>query len=82
MHMKRLSKKIHKMIDNYPVIVYKDTAKGYWVSCPVFQGCYSQGETIDEALVNIREAITVCKDDSFEKILTKGNAISLHFVQV
>jgi len=26
---------------------------GYVVSCPVLPGCYTQGDTIDEALENI-----------------------------
>ncbi len=79
---KRVAKKIHKTVDQYPVVVYKEAANGYWVSCPVFQGCYSQGETIDEALENIREAIVVCREDSPEKIVNnKGTNVSLHFVQ-
>ncbi|NLJ56628.1 MAG: type II toxin-antitoxin system HicB family antitoxin [Firmicutes bacterium] len=43
---------------NYPVIIEQD-GKGYVVSCPVFKGCYFQGETIDEALKNIKEAIRI-----------------------
>lgn len=32
---------------------------GYWVAeCPSLPGCVSQGRTKDEAIVNIREAIT------------------------
>ncbi|MDA2912395.1 MAG: type II toxin-antitoxin system HicB family antitoxin [Candidatus Acidoferrales bacterium] len=30
---------------------------GYVVSCPSLPGCHSQGETQEEALANIREAI-------------------------
>ena len=30
---------------------------GYVVSCPALPGCHSQGETCEEALGNIREAI-------------------------
>ncbi|MGH9777840.1 MAG: type II toxin-antitoxin system HicB family antitoxin [Candidatus Acidiferrales bacterium] len=30
---------------------------GYVASCPALPGCHSQGETRDEALANIREAI-------------------------
>src|SRR3990167_4436397 len=33
---------------------------GYVVSCPSMPGCYSEGETIDEALANIKEAIELC----------------------
>ena len=36
---------------------------GYVVSCPVLPGCYTQGDTIDEALENIKEAILLCLED-------------------
>ena len=36
---------------------------GYVVTCPALPGCYSQGDTIDEALANIREAILLCFED-------------------
>ncbi|RUR79161.1 type II toxin-antitoxin system HicB family antitoxin [Chlorogloeopsis fritschii PCC 9212] len=40
------------------VILYKDE-DGYWVvGCPSLKGCISQGRTKEEALSNIREAIS------------------------
>ena len=34
---------------------------GVWIAeCPSIPGCISQGETKDEALANIREAIELC----------------------
>jgi predicted RNase H-like HicB family nuclease len=33
---------------------------GYVVSCPSLPGCFSQGDTIEEALENIKEAIQAC----------------------
>lgn len=36
---------------------------GYVVTCPVLPGCYSQGETVEEALANIREAIELCLEE-------------------
>ncbi|MCK4459603.1 MAG: type II toxin-antitoxin system HicB family antitoxin [Methanosarcinales archaeon] len=30
---------------------------GYVVHCPALKGCWSQGDTIEEALGNIKEAI-------------------------
>ena len=34
---------------------------GVWiVECPAIPGCVSQGETKDEAIANIREAIGLC----------------------
>ncbi len=41
---------------HFPIIVEHD-ADGYFVSCPALQGCYSQGETYEEALRNINDAI-------------------------
>lgn len=39
------------------VILVPDPDGGYVVEVPSLPGCYSQGETIEEALANIREAI-------------------------
>jgi predicted RNase H-like HicB family nuclease len=36
---------------------------GYVASCPALPGCYTQGDTIDEALENIKEAILLCLED-------------------
>jgi len=36
---------------------------GYVVSCPALPGCYTQGDTIDEALENVKEAILLCLED-------------------
>ena len=30
---------------------------GYWVEVPALRGCYTQGETVEEALCNVKEAI-------------------------
>jgi len=41
----------------YTVIVHTAEEGGYWVEVPAMPGCFSQGETIEAALVNIRGAI-------------------------
>ena len=48
---------------DYKVIVEPDEPGGYVITCPSLQGCYSQGETIEEALENIKEAILLCIED-------------------
>ncbi|MBU1599833.1 type II toxin-antitoxin system HicB family antitoxin [bacterium] len=40
----------------YPVVMHK-SEYGYDVHCPILPGCHSQGDTIDDALENIRDAI-------------------------
>ncbi len=41
----------------YKVVLQK-SAEGYAVSCPGLPGCWSQGATEQEALANIRDAIS------------------------
>lgn len=41
----------------YIIVVHQEPEGGYWAEVPALPGCYSQGETVDELLVNIREAI-------------------------
>ena len=41
----------------YTFVVHKAEEGGYWVEVPALPGCYSQGETVDEALTNVQEAI-------------------------
>ena len=41
---------------NYKVRL-QESEEGYSVSCPGLPGCWSQGATEEEALVNIRDAI-------------------------
>jgi len=48
-------KKLH-----LPIIIELDEDGYYIVSCPLFKGCHTYGETIDEALKNIKEVIQMC----------------------
>ncbi len=40
----------------YPVIIHKDENSDYGVTFPDLPGCFSAGETIEEALANAQEA--------------------------
>lgn len=45
----------------FKVVLEADSEDGgFNVSCPAIPGCHSQGETEEEALDNIREAILGC----------------------
>ena len=48
---------------NFKVMLEPDETGGYVVSCPSLPGCYSQGDTAEEALTNIKEAILLCLED-------------------
>ena len=42
----------------YSVVLHADTEDGgYWVECPSLPGCSSQGDTVEEALEMIKDAI-------------------------
>jgi predicted RNase H-like HicB family nuclease len=47
----------------FKVVIREDLEDGgYNVSCPALPGCHSQGETIEEALENIKDAIRGCME--------------------
>jgi len=45
-----------------PIVVEADK-DGYFVYCPSLQGCYSQGESYEEAVANIKDAIRLNLED-------------------
>ena len=68
-----------------PLFVEKDEDGFYVVECPLFNGCYSQGKTLDEALKNIREAIYLILEekDSQDVLETyHPKELSLHTITI
>jgi antitoxin HicB len=46
------------MKESYEVILHPDLEDGgFWIECPALPGCASQGDTIEEALEMIKDAI-------------------------
>ncbi len=41
----------------YTILIHQAEEGGFWSEVPALPGCYSQGESIDETLLNIKEAI-------------------------
>ena len=54
------------------VIVEKDK-NGYYAFAPDFQGCYSQGDSYEEAIENIKDAIRL----HIEDLLDSGDSIDV-----
>lgn len=46
------------------VIIYLDEDGGYVADCPSLPGCHSQGDTWDEVVANIKEAIEAWIEDA------------------
>ncbi len=48
---------------NFPVLIEEDESGYFVATSPVLEGCYSQGKTIEEAMINIKEAIELCLEE-------------------
>lgn len=66
-----------------PIVIEKDE-DGYFAMCPALQGCYSQGDTYEEALENITDAIQLYIEDIHEsgEVIEKINSFSLVALEV
>ena len=42
----------------YAVVIHEEPEGGFWAEVPALPGCNSQGESIEELLENVREAMT------------------------
>ena len=40
----------NKQIYNYTVLLEKESDGGYQAFCPILKGCYSQGDSVEEAI--------------------------------
>lgn len=54
----------------YPVVIHKETGSDYGVTVPDLPGCFSAGESMDEALAMAQEAI----ECHIEGLLLDGEA--------
>jgi len=45
-------------VERFATIIHEGPEGGFWAEVPALPGCYSQGETIDELMENVREAIS------------------------
>ena len=49
------------------VIVYEAEEGGYWAKVPAIPGCATQGETFEELLQNLYEAVEGCLSVDIEE---------------
>lgn len=65
------------------VIIEKDEF-GYYAYCPELKGCHTQGDSLEEVLKNIREAITLYLEtlEEEEKKFLLNKEIFTTFIEV
>jgi len=56
--MKKQQQKLNSLI-LYPITIEPHEEGEYFASCPLFQGCHAEGETVGKAIDNIRDVIRV-----------------------
>lgn len=65
----------------FPIVLQKEKEGGYSVANLGLEGCYSQGETVEEALENIKEATLLCLEDEKISPMQKED-VSLHLITI
>jgi len=66
----------------FHVIVEKDEDGGYVGTVPELKGCLSQGDTIDELMENIKEAIELCLEEQKTGKPGRSNLVEVRKVEV
>ncbi len=51
------------------VVIHEAEEGGYWAEVPAIPGCVTQGETFDELLSNIYEAVEGCLSVDVQDII-------------
>lgn len=80
-----MSAKKRKFNKQLPIMIEKDLDGFFVIECPLFSGCYSQGQTLDEAISNIKEVIDLCLEDKRNREVLKEyrpEQISFHVLPV
>jgi len=65
-------------------VVIEHDKEGYFAFCPELQGCYTQGESYEQVLENIKDAIRLHVEDRMEsgEELPHFESISLTSLEV
>ncbi|WP_222620697.1 type II toxin-antitoxin system HicB family antitoxin [Sphaerospermopsis sp. LEGE 00249] len=58
------------------VVIKRDEDGMYIGEVPQLKACYSQGETIDELITNIKEVIEMCLEELEEESITEFIGVS------
>ncbi len=53
------------------IIVHKEEEGGFWAEVPAIPGCFTQGDTWEELLQNVYEAIEACLSVEIEDVKLK-----------
>jgi predicted RNase H-like HicB family nuclease len=55
-------------VTKYAVMIHEEQDGGFWAEVPALPGCYSQGDTVQELMYNVRQAIAGVLDVLREQV--------------
>ncbi len=69
--------------NKFSVVVEKDS-DGHFAYCPELQGCYTQGDSYEEVMENIKDAIKLHVEDRIEngEDIQQSESVSLTLMEV
>lgn len=59
------------------VIVHDAEEGGYWAEVPAIPGCATQGDTIEELLANVQEAVEACLTVEIEEQAGQNRVVEI-----
>jgi len=62
------------MAERFHIIIEQDEDGGFIGKVPELQGCVSQGDTLDELMENMKEAIELCLEVETDKKVKRDTA--------
>jgi len=67
----------------FSVVIEKDS-EGYFAFCPELQGCYTQGDTYEKVLENVKDAIRLHIEDRIAagEEIPQAESVSLTSLEV
>ena len=75
MEMSILVPLIHQQVMKLKVIIHPAEEGGYWAEVPAIPGCVTQGETREELLINVHEAIEGCLSVELDSEQEEGSEV-------
>jgi predicted RNase H-like HicB family nuclease len=62
-----------KYLMKLKVVIHEAEEGGYWAEVPAIPGCMTQGETMQELIENLYDAVEGCLSIDMDKIQLKHN---------
>lgn len=70
-------KRVKKKVLTFNAVFLEESDGGYSVTVPMLPGCFSQGDTFEDAIKNIKEAIELYLEDEKKDVKLFGFKVDM-----